>query len=342
MIGIEESIIRVLSHHKISSEGKKSFISDSPFEYSNEDEENVLKKLLLKPFLSNSHTFEFFHAVSLDYNILYNLSQKMFSEEEDFFNLSKKIAQHLISVSKHPNIKEGDLFVAKFENLKLGNKFIEGIGIYKFEEKESFIETSISNNAIDRRFLKGIGSKKPDKACLILFTESPYTILIIDNNTKETDYWQNEFIQHKPKNDNVNSTHNFLNITKNFITSQMQNDFEVSKADQIDFLNRSVDYFKKNEMFDKIEFEETVFGDNNVIDSFRKFDEIYRQENEVDLADNFEISAQAVKKQARIFKNVLKLDKNFHIYIHGNRELIEQGIDEKGRKFYKIYYEEEN
>ena len=55
--------------------------------------------------------------------------------------------------------------------------------------------------------------------------------------------------------------------------------------------------------------------------------------------DNFEISAQAVKQQARAFKSVLKLDKNFHIYIHGNREMIEQGIDENGRKYYKIYYE---
>ena len=42
-----------------------------------------------------------------------------------------------------------------------------------------------------------------------------------------------------------------------------------------------------------------------------------------------------------MFKGVLKLDKNFHIYIHGNRELIEQGIDKDGRKFYKIYFERE-
>ena len=48
-----------------------------------------------------------------------------------------------------------------------------------------------------------------------------------------------------------------------------------------------------------------------------------------EIADNFEISAQAVKRQARIFKSVLKLDKNFHIYIHGNRELIEKGFDRR-------------
>lgn len=41
------------------------------------------------------------------------------------------------------------------------------------------------------------------------------------------------------------------------------------------------------------------------------------------------------------FKGVLKLAKNFHIYIHGDRNKIEQGVDEKGRKYYKIYYEQE-
>ena len=59
------------------------------------------------------------------------------------------------------------------------------------------------------------------------------------------------------------------------------------------------------------------------------------------LADDFDISDSAVKKQARTLKSVIKLDKNFHIYIHGNRNLIEQGEDKNG-KFYKVYYHEEN
>lgn len=50
----------------------------------------------------------------------------------------------------------------------------------------------------------------------------------------------------------------------------------------------------------------------------------------------------AVKKQTRSLKSIIILDENFHIYVHGHRELIEQGVDEKGRKFYKIYYSEES
>ena len=61
----------------------------------------------------------------------------------------------------------------------------------------------------------------------------------------------------------------------------------------------------------------------------------------LDFADNFTISESAVKKQARALKSVIKLDKNFDIYVHGNRNLIEQGRDEKGT-YYKIYYQKEN
>ncbi|MCT4613606.1 MAG: hypothetical protein N4A49_01875 [Marinifilaceae bacterium] len=38
-------------------------------------------------------------------------------------------------------------------------------------------------------------------------------------------------------------------------------------------------------------------------------------------------------------KCVLKLDKNFHVYIHGSKSKIELSQDKKG-KFVKLYYNE--
>ncbi|MDR2385087.1 MAG: hypothetical protein LBD80_05420 [Tannerella sp.] len=78
-----------------------------------------------------------------------------------------------------------------------------------------------------------------------------------------------------------------------------------------------------------------------MFESFNRYKSAYQQEHEIDIADDFTIFDSAVKKQARTFKSVIKLDKNFHTYIHGDRNLIEQGADENG-KFYKIYYKEEN
>jgi len=71
----------------------------------------------------------------------------------------------------------------------------------------------------------------------------------------------------------------------------MPGEFELTRAEQIDLLNRSVDYFKSNEAFDKAEFEEIVFQDKDVIDSFRNFDSAYREQNELQMDDNFGIES---------------------------------------------------
>lgn len=342
MIQIEDSIIRKLIYHRIGLKGNKSNLSDTLYEYQNDEEAEVLRKIFLKPFLSNTSTFEFKHEINLELNPLFKLSQAIL-EDNNFIAQSKSICQHLITVSKHPNLKDGDLFILKFDDIKIDNKFYEALGIYKIENKESFIETSTYGRGnAGLNFKKGIGTKRLDKACLILFTEQPYTILVIDNATVETDYWQNEFIRMDLKKDNINSTNQFLTLAKTFVTQQFPSDFEITRADQIDLLNRSVDYFKTNDNFDKGDFERTVFQQPAIIKSFQKFDSSYRQENEIEIADDFSISPQAVKKQARVFKSVLKLDKNFHIYIHGNNDLIEQGVEKDGRKFYKIYFESES
>lgn len=340
MIQIEDTIIRKLIYHRINLESSAG-LNDTLYDFSNDEEEGVLRKIFLKPFLTNTTTYEFMHEIDLELNPLFKLSQSIL-EDSDFILRSKDICQHLKNVSKHPNIKNGDLFIMKFENINFGNKLHIGLGIFKIENKENFIETTSNMNGESGLiFRKGIGSKRLDKACLILFTEKPYTVFVIDNTSHETDYWLNEFIKVKLKSDHVNNTNQFLSLARTFVTEKFPNEFKATKADQIDLLNRSVEYFKKNENFDKQGFEQEVFQDGELIKSFQAFDSQYRQENEIHIADDFLISPQVVKKQAKVFKSVLKLDKNFHIYIHGDHELIQQGADSDGRKFYKIYFENE-
>ena len=342
MINFAEAGICNFIFHRISNDADLCFVSDAEHILNSSLDTETIKKIFLKPFVTNATTYEFTHNISLPLNPLYNFCTAIFNKK-DFVAASKDIFQHLQNVSKHPNIKDGDVFIVHYDGVAFNDALYHAIGIYKVENKESFIETASFGKAANMlQFKEGIGARKLDKACLILCTEEPYTIFTIDTGSSEADYWQNEFIKTKLKNDGINSTSQFLQLTKTFLTDQLPQDFNISKADQIDLLNRSVDYFKSNESFDKQTFEQTVFHHENIITSFRNFDEKYRGDHEVAFTDNFDISAQAVKKQARIFKSVLKLDKNFHIYIHGNRDLIEQGTDEKGRKFYKLYFEEEN
>lgn len=341
MIQTEETILRNVVLHHISSETDKSILSNHPLDFEVGDEEQLLRNIFLKPFTSSSETFEFAHEIDLDYNVAFNLSKSVY-EGDDFIDTSRKLAQHLIASSKHSNIKGGELFVVKFDDVRLGETYYEALGVYKFEEKDNFLKIGGQGKEISASFHKGIGGRKPDKACLVLFTEEPYTLLVIDNNLNATDYWQNAFIQLQVRNDNVNDTNNFLALTKKYITSQIPNEFEMNRADQINFLNRSVEYFKGREDFDRLSFEQEVFESRDIIDSFRKFNGEHRQESGIEISDHFLISQDAVKRQARIFKGILKLDKNFHIYIHGNKDLIERGVESDGRKYYKLYYKHES
>jgi hypothetical protein len=134
-----------------------------------------------------------------------------------------------------------------------------------------------------------------------------------------------------------------MQMTQQYVSEQLSDEFSVSKADKIDLLNRSMTFFKSREEFSKAEFETSVLGDVDVIESFRKYGKTFMNDNAFDAVDNFEISAQAVKRQAKVFKSVLKLDKNFHVYIHGDRDKIEKGYDEvMNMNYYKLYFNAES
>lgn len=340
MIDFNEAIITNLIFHKISNQNH-SIISDSLYEIESDESAQVLKKTFLKAFLSSSVTYEFNHEIDMELNPLYVISKSIY-ESGNFIEKSKDIFQHLKSVSKHPNIKDGDLFVVNFEDVKLSDTYYDALGIYKIENKETFIETIEDGNNTNLKLKKGISGRKLDKAVLILFTKKPYTVLVIDNAHKETDYWVNEFLNVKAKNDSINNTNDIINLTKKFVTEGLPQQFEVSKADQVDLLNKSVEYFKKNENFDMEDFAKMVMRKPEVIESFNQYKSDYEFAKELSIMENFAISESAVKKQARALKSVIKLDKNFHIYVHGDKDLIEQGTDEDGRKYYKIYYREES
>jgi hypothetical protein len=90
-------------------------------------------------------------------------------------------------------------------------------------------------------------------------------------------------------------------------------------------------------------FVSEVFEQPEVIETFNEYRRDFEAERETKIQNDFDISGQAVRKQARVYKSVIKLDKDFHIYIHGNRDNIEKGFDdERGMDFYKIFYKEES
>jgi 37-kD nucleoid-associated bacterial protein len=349
MIETSQSHLRDVCVHII---GNKS--NGNPLTLSNEPlslDDPKLRLLLTNYFVSNFQSPEFFSFTfsneDFTLNPLYRFVAEMFEDGESRFENSINIAKHLYEVTQHPNIKQGDLYVCYFNDLVIDNKLADAIGIFKSENKETYLKLTSYQKNFSLAAEEGISLRRLDKGCLIfnMNSEEGYRICIVDNanRSEEALFWKRDFLNVKPWSDAFYQTQNFLSFTKQYVVDQMQQEFSVSKADQIDLLNRSVNFFKEKEQFDQREFEVEVLGDANVIESFRKYGKAYENLQDVDLMDNFEISVHAVKRQARIFKSVIKLDKNFHIYIHGNRELIEKGFDEvTGRNYYKLYFDQEH
>lgn len=340
MIEIQDALIDKVSFHRFSIDESRSIVNDNDFQYNNEEDQHILKQIFLKPFVASTLTNEFHHEIDINLNPLFQLASKIF-EGDDFAKKSQEIYTHLKTVSKHPNIKDGDLFCIKFESIKLNNGYYDALGIYKVENKDSYIEVDAAKHSA-LEFKKGISGRRFDKACLIIFDKKPYTIFNIDNGKVETEYWTNDFLNLASKNDSVNQTTQFLNLTKQFIAKELPSQFDVTKADQVELINKSVDFFKTNDIFDIKDFTKEVIEDPGVSECFNRFKENYQEKTDIEIPDSFAISDVAVKKQTRSMKSVIKLDKNFHIYVHGSNQYIKKGYDEAtGMHYYQLFFKEE-
>jgi hypothetical protein len=299
-----------------------------------------LKNILLDAFVPLNEVYEFVHDIDINLNVLKKIIGEYW-DKEDLLGTSKNIYHHLKTVAIHPKIKSGDLVLAKFEDVQIENSYYEALGIYKIEQKESFLEIDLNNGDVaSMRILSGILSRNIDKACLVVFTKEEPWVFVIDKNNKDTQYWIDDFLHVRQRKDEFANTQNVMAMAKNFVTKELPKEFEVSKADQIDLLNKSLQFFKEKDTFDLEEFAHEVIEQPEVIESFHNFKRNYESENDISIDDSFTISNYAFKKQQRSYKRVINLDKKIQIIINGNRDHVEQGEDEKG-KFYKVYYNSE-
>ena len=346
MIFTEASLDRLTVHYTGNKQNGGALLVSRQEQVPDDDIREKMREALLQKFTNCHERYAFHHASSLEFNEIYNFVQRIFREPTEFYELSLKIAAHLFEVSVHPKIKPGELYVTLFSNILIDDRSVNAIGLFKAETKTLFADLIPSMDDLDLQLKEGSELSRLDKGCLILEQgeQEGYELMIFDANGKgeEALYWKDKFLSVMIRQNEFLHTQGFLTITKNYVTQHMPDEFEVSKTEQIDILNRSMDYFKTHGNFNKSEFEEEVLHHEDLINSFRKYDENYRKANELDQLNEFEISPQAVKKQARVFKSVIKLDKNFHIYIHGDRQLIEKGYDDALQKhYYKIYFEQE-
>jgi len=342
----EVSIENIIVHHignKVNMEGIK--LSRSPLRI-DDDTSSILQNYFLNHF--NPELFyHFFHEENLNSNLIFNYCDNLFSSPKKFHEISVQIAQHLYDTSDHPKIKAGELYVVYFHNCIVDEELVEAVGIFKTENKDTFLKVIENEDGFNILWENGISIKKIDKGCLVFNTEKDngFKVSIIDNinKSKEASFWRDDFLKLVARKDDYYQTQNYLDLCKGFVNEVFNDKNDVEKADQIDLLNKSINYFSENETFQEEAFAQNVMmGEQSVIDAFKEYKQHFENEKEIALNDTFGVAPGAVKSAKRKFKSILKLDSNFHIYIHGDRSRIVKGYDEaKGLNFYTLYFEGE-
>lgn len=347
MTGIDSVELTQVIVHKVGnpSRGEDLKLSENALTLNDELVRQMLSKFFLNPFNENEH-YQFTHVSDLELNEVYTYVSRMFEDPSKFVPTAATLAQFLYSKSTHARVKEGEMYIAMFDKVPFGGEYKQAIGIFKSETKETFLKVFPHGQSLEVIHEEGININKLDKGCLVFRTtkEEGYHVCVVDSTNKQNDaqYWVNDFLQVTPYADSYHNTDKYLGLCKQFITNEYADKFEVSKSDQIDLLNKSMEYFKTKDQFSLQEFTEEVIHHPEVVDTFMAFKKNYETNRNFEIEDEFDINLSAVKKQAKVFKSVLKLDKNFHIYIHGRKDLIEKGYDElTGKHYYKIYFDEE-
>ncbi|HLD54156.1 MAG TPA: hypothetical protein VJA82_12680 [Sediminibacterium sp.] len=344
MNAISGVIINKLMVHQAgnAAQGSSLILSETAHEIPDEFWQQTLTHFFLKPFNEAEQ-----YQLNQENNLVYDTIVQVFEGDITFETGSKKLAEHFHVKSQSVFAKSGEFYMVFFENIPFDDGFTDAIGLFHTSTKDQFLKVKTQPAGINLSIEDGIDLKKPEKGVILLRKEQNQGFLaLIHESTasKQGDaaFWKSAFLQAAPIINSYHNTNETLGMCKLFISNELTEHFDTNKTDQIDMLQRSMDYFKTHDQFQIDEFSKEVLYHPEVIDSFTQYKQQYEVAKQVNIEDEFAINPAAIQKQQRHFKSILKLDKNFHVYVHGRRDLIEKGYDEMtGKHYYKLYFDQE-
>ncbi|GAA0748959.1 nucleoid-associated protein [Gaetbulibacter jejuensis] len=308
---------------------------------------DLIVPYLLRPFTSVAETYRFNHHSNIELNEINTYSSQLLNDDSNFIEVSKHIVTHLFEQSNSAQIKTGDVIVCMLHDIQYEDYVCDAVGIFKIENKAHFFQTYLENNSYDIIVQKGIATKKVDKGCIILNTADTEgkIVLSVDNNNYDTQYWIKSFLNVKYPDDSNQHTKNYIEMCREFSKDVMQPQF--GGQEQSNFLAKTVDFFKENEIINVETFKEDVFEDEDRIQLFEDYKKTYESDHNLVLRNQFDVSEVVLKKQKQKIKTEIKLDTNIQIKLDvdapdASAEYLERGYDEaKKMHYYKVFFNEE-
>lgn len=345
MINLFNAQIESLSLHRVGNKSRNEaiFLSNEPYKL-NDEIVPLIKAFFFKPFREKEENyFQFAHDVDLEYNEMYNNSQRIFNAPDFTHLISQEITKHLYEQSNHPHIKNGDVFIAYITGISIDNNPVDAIGIFKSEIVADFIQFEENEDHLEMLIKQGISLDKLDKGCLIFNykKEEGYKILTVDSNRYDARYWLEHFLQVDVFEDENFITKKYLKFCQNFAKDVILP--AEDKKEEVMFLNRSVNYFAKNDEFEETNFLNEVLDNPDYIPEFKSYKADKGEKYSIEDISNFSISNSAVSEARKAIKNVINLDTNISIKMdfinpESAEKFIEKGWDEEKQMYYYLVY----
>lgn len=345
MINLYQAHIASLSIHRVGNKSRNEglLLSELPFEMDDELTP-LMKEFFLKPFRDKEENyFHFTHEADLEFHDLYNLVVSFFENPENAHDFSKKIAKHLFDQSMHPHIKNGEVYVAYLENLQIDNEKVDGIGIFKSELKQDFLQFSEEQHQLKAHLEQGVNLNKLDKGALIFNSkkEEGYKILSVDSNRYDARYWLESFLGVDAFADENFLTKKYLKFCQDFAKDVV---FPAEdKKEEVMFMNRAVNHFAKNDLFEETNFMNEVIDNPDLIPEFRHYKAEQAPKYKIEDLTTFPIANTAVTAARKKIKNTIQLDTNIQIKMdfinpESAEKFVEKGWDEEKQMYYYLVY----
>jgi hypothetical protein len=339
MLDFHNTEIKKLIIHSIGNKMRnENIIISNKVQKLSKKLEGTLLKYFLKAFKGEG-LYKFHHETDLKLNEIYTFAKNIFNNSGNFRDQSINIAKHLYDVSNHPKVKSGELYIVHFVNCIVHNKHVEAIGLFKNENRDTYLKVLKEEDALKIHYERGISINKLDKGCIVFNIEEDdgYWISIVDNTNsknKEALYWKEQFMNVKPLKNDSYKTSLYMGIFDDFCKNEIKD-----KKDKIFIRNKGLKYFDENDKFNDESFKSEVFTPKE-----RELYENYLKKTDYNIAKlSFEISKPLVKQLKRRFKNEILLDDEVIIRVNDHDiNLIEKGYDsERSMNYYKIYFNNE-
>jgi len=345
MINLYSAHIASLSIHRVGNKSRNEPILLSEEIYKTDDEITpLLKEFFLKPFRDKEENyFKFGNEADVEFNELYTIASEIFANPDSIHERSKKITKHLYDQSMHPHIKSGEVYIAFLEGLQIDNEKVNGIGIFKSELKQDFLQFSEKENQLEAFLQQGVNLNKLDKGCLIFDVkkEEGYKILSVDSNRYDARYWLESFLAVDACEDDNFRTKKYLKFCQDFAKDVVLP--AEDKKQEVLFMNRAVNHFAKNDNFEESSFMNEVIDNPDLIPEFNNYKIEKAPKYSIEDLTTFPIANTAVTAARKKIKNVINLDTNIQIkldFINSDSadKFVEKGWDEEKQMYYYLVY----